>query len=468
MSDRHLTVIGGGLAGSEAAWQAAQRDVRVTLYEMRPVRTTPAHTSDRLAELVCSNSLGSNLPDRALGLLKAELRRLGSLILSVADETAVPAGDALAVGRDAFAQRVTGRIVAHPSIEVRRQEVEKLPLGGTIVVATGPLTSDRLAADIAALAGQEHLSFYDAMAPIVTLESIDMARAFRASRYGRGDADYINCPLTRDEYDAFVDALLAAERIPLRDFEREDRRFFEACLPVEVIAGRGRQALAFGPLRPVGLTDPHTGRRPYAVVQLRQDDLAATLYNMVGFQTNLRWSEQVRVLRMIPGLEHAEFVRLGQMHRNTYLNAPALLRPTMAFRGREGACRRNVFREHSERVPREGLFFAGQITGTEGYVGSTASGYVAGLNAARLLQGREPLAFPPLTMIGALCQYVTTPQEGFQPMKANLGLLPPLEGRVRNKRERHRQLAERALESLEQFIAQHALYAAQRGAQRGT
>jgi methylenetetrahydrofolate--tRNA-(uracil-5-)-methyltransferase len=439
VSDRHLIVIGGGLAGSEAAWQAAQRGVYVTLYEMRPLCTTPAHITDRLAELVCSNSLGSDLPDRASGLLKAELRRLGSLILSVADETAVPAGGALAVGREAFSQRVTGRIEAHPLIQVCRQEVTTLPLEGVTIVATGPLTSERLAVEIASLTGEEHLYFYDAMAPIVTLESIDMARAFRASRYGRGDGDYINCPMTHAEYDAFVAALLTAERIPLRDFERQDRRFFEACLPVEVIAERGHQALAFGPLKPVGLIDPRTGQRPYAVVQLRQDNLAATLYNMVGFQTNLRWSEQARVFSMIPGLERAEFVRFGQMHRNTYVNAPSLLEPTMAFRRRAD------------------LFFAGQITGTEGYVGSTASGYVAGVNAARMLQGHEPLVFPPLTMIGALCRYVTTLQADYQPMKANLGLLPPLERRVRNKRERHRRLAERARESLERFIQEKAL-----------
>jgi methylenetetrahydrofolate--tRNA-(uracil-5-)-methyltransferase len=435
----YLTVIGGGLAGVEAAWQAAQRGVAVILYEMRPAHTTPAHRTDLLAELVCSNSLGSDLPDRAPGLLKAELRRLGSLILAVADETAVPAGGALAVGREAFAKRVTERIAAHPLIEVRRQEVEALPREGVTIVATGPLTGDRLAADIASLAGQESLYFYDAMAPIVTLESIDMKRVFRASRYERGAGDYINCPMTRAEYDAFVDALLAAERIPLPDFEREDKRFFEACLPVEVIAERGRDALAFGPLKPVGLIDPHTGRRPAAVVQLRQDNLAATLYNLVGFQTNLRWGEQERVFRMIPGLEQAEFVRLGQMHRNTYVDSPSLLEATMAFRGREG------------------LFFAGQITGTEGYVGSTSSGCVAGLNAARIMKGQEPLVFPPTTMIGALCRYVTTPQEDFQPMKANFGLLPPLERRVRSKRARHQELSERALRDLEAFIQERGV-----------
>ncbi len=434
MSIPHLTVIGGGLAGAEAAWQAAQRGVEVTLYEMRPHRLTPAHRTGLLAELVCSNSLGSNLPDRPLGLLKAELRLLGSLIVAAADATAVPAGSALAVGRHEFARYVTEKVESHPLIEVRRQEVQVLPSKGVTIVATGPLTSERLAAEIAALAGREYLYFYDAMAPIVTLESIDLTRAFRASRYGRGGADYINCPLDKDEYYAFVEALLAAERIPLREFEREDHRFFEACLPIEVIAGRGRDALAFGPLRPVGLTDPHTGRRPYAVVQLRQDDMAATLYNMVGFQTNLRWGEQERVFRMIPGLERAEFVRFGQMHRNTYIHSPSLLEPTLA-------CRRQ----------RE-LFFAGQITGSEGYVGSTATGCVAGINAARLLAGCELLTFPPTTMIGALCRYITTPHRDFQPMKANFGLLPPPDRRVRSKRIRHRLLAERALHDLQAFI----------------
>ena len=449
MPDLHLTVIGGGLAGSEAAWQAAERGVAVTLYEMRPARTTPAHRTDLLAELVCSNSLGSDLPDRALGVLKAELRRLGSLILSVADETAVPAGGALAVGREAFSRRITERVTCHPLIEVRREEMARVPREGVVVVATGPLTSDRLAADIASLTGRDQLYFYDAMAPIVTLDSVDMGKAFRASRYGRGrqeGGDYLNCPLDKGEYDAFVAALLAAERIPLRDFEREDQRFFEACLPVEVIGERGHKALAFGPLRPVGLTDPHSGRRPYAVVQLRQDNLAATLYNMVGFQTNLSWGEQARVFRMIPGLERAEFVRFGQMHRNTYIHSPSLLEPTMAARAGtalgEGG----------------GLFFGGQIVGSEGYVGSTASGWVAGVNAARLLQGGEPIVFPPTTMIGALCRYVTTPQADFQPMKANFGLLPPLErgGRGkrerRKKRERHRLLAERALCDLGRII----------------
>ncbi len=427
-----LTVIGGGLAGSEAAWQAAQRGVDVILYEMRPQVMTPAHVSGDLAELVCSNSLGSNLEDRAPGLLKAELRRLNSLILACADETAVPAGGALAVGREAFARLVTERVTAHPRITVVREEVRTIP-DGVVIIATGPLTSDTLAQEIAALTGGDHLYFYDAMAPIVTYESIDQSKVFRASRYGRGE-DYINCPMTEAEYDVFVEALLAAETIPLRQFEREDERFFEACLPVEVIARRGRMALAYGPLKPVGLTDPRTGRRPFAVVQLRQDNLAATLYNLVGFQTNLKWGEQKRVFRLIPGLEHAEFVRFGQMHRNTFINSPKLLHPTMEFRTRAG------------------LFFGGQITGTEGYVASAASGLVAGLNAARLIQGLPLLAFPPTTMIGALCHYVTTAGGDFQPMKPNFGLLPPLARAPRRKRERHQAYAERALRDLEAFI----------------
>jgi methylenetetrahydrofolate--tRNA-(uracil-5-)-methyltransferase len=430
-----ITVVGGGLAGSEAAWQAAERGVPVTLYEMRPHKRTPAHVSDRLAELVCSNSLGSDLPDRAAGLLKAELRHLRSLVLTCADGTRVPAGGALAVDRELFATEVTRRVEAHPRIRLVRQEVTAIP-EGPAVIATGPLTSDALAAGLAALTGQDHLYFYDALAPIAAADSIDMSVAFRASRYGRGDADYINCPLTEEEYERFVAALVAAERIPLRDFEREDARFFEGCLPVEVLAGRGRDALAFGPLRPVGLTDPRTGRRPYAVVQLRQDNLAGTLYNLVGFQTNLRYGEQERVFRLIPGLERAEFVRYGQMHRNTFINAPLLLAPTMGFRDRPG------------------LFFAGQITGVEGYVGSVGSGWLAGVNAARFALGQEPLALPPTTMLGALCHYVSHAEpESFQPMKANFGILPPLSPPVRNKRQRYRAYVTRAMHDLKQ--AQH-------------
>ena len=428
-----VRVVGGGLAGSEAAWQIAERGVDVTLFEMRPHETTPAHVSDRLAELVCSNSLGSDLTNRANGLLKAELRRLNSLILACADETRVPAGGALAVGRECFAAAVTSRIEAHPRIRLVRQEVTAIPQGPS-VIATGPLTSEALVKSIAQLTGQEYLYFYDALAPIVSAEAIDMSVAFRASRYGKGEPDYINCPMTEAEYDAFVEALLAAERIPLREFEREDPCFFEGCLAVEVMAERGHKTLAYGPLRPVGLTDPRTGERPHAVVQLRQDNVAGTLYNMVGFQTNLRYGEQRRVFRMIPGLAHAEFVRYGQMHRNTFINAPALLDATMGFRRRDD------------------LFFAGQITGVEGYVGSVGSGWLAGVNAAHRVLGREAVWLPENSMLGALCHYVSHAEpDQFQPMKANFGLMPRPEPYIRNKRRRYEAYARRALEAVEAF-----------------
>jgi methylenetetrahydrofolate--tRNA-(uracil-5-)-methyltransferase len=440
-----LTVIGGGLAGTEAAWQAAQQGVKVLLYEMRPTKQTPAHVSEHLAELVCSNSLGSNRQDRAPGLLKAELRQLGSFILECADVTAVPAGSALAVGREAFAELVTRRIEEQPLICLWRQELPVIPETGIVVVASGPLTSETLSADITRATGQGNLYFYDAMAPIVAYDSIDMTKAFRASRYDQGEDDYVNCPMTREQYYAFVEALVDAETIPLRDFEAEDKKFFEACLPVEILAQRGPDALAYGPLRPVGLADPRTGRRPFAVVQLRQDNLAATLYNMVGFQTNLKWSEQARVFRTIPGLEQAEFIRFGQMHRNTFIKAPSLLTPALEFRTRQG------------------LFFAGQLTGTEGYVGSAASGLVAGLNAARRFQGREPVQFPRTTMLGALCHYVASADpDSFQPMKPNFGLLPPLKPHVRNKRARYEAYARRALGDMEGFIETHLVPAVPR------
>jgi methylenetetrahydrofolate--tRNA-(uracil-5-)-methyltransferase len=430
-------IVGGGLAGTEAAWQAAQCGISVFLYEMRPLRQTPAHVSDRLAELVCSNSLGSDLPDRAPGLLKSEIRGLDSLIMQAADQAALPAGGALAVDREKFADIVTRRIESHPLIELHREEVTRIPNTPTII-ASGPLTSTALAREIAALSGQEYLYFYDAVAPIVEVESIDMDIAFRASRYGRGEqeeGDYINCPLNEAEYMALVKALREAERTELRPFEQEDEHFFEMCLPVEEIARRGDQALAFGPMRPVGLLDPRTGCRPYAVVQLRQDNLAATLYNMVGFQTNLKWGEQRRVFRLIPGLEQSEFMRYGMMHRNTYINAPTLLRPTLQFRSRDD------------------LFFAGQITGVEGYVGNAATGLLAGINAARLLRGQPPLTLPPTTMLGALCHYITHAEpKDFQPMKANFGLMPPLERNIRNKQARYQAYAERALRDLEQII----------------
>ncbi|NLE50291.1 MAG: FADH(2)-oxidizing methylenetetrahydrofolate--tRNA-(uracil(54)-C(5))-methyltransferase TrmFO [Chloroflexi bacterium] len=437
--DSPVKVIGGGLAGSEAAWQLAERGLTVELYEMRPARTTPAHVSDWLSELVCSNSLGSNLPDRAPGVLKAELRRLGSLLMRCAEAAAVPAGGALAVDREVFAASVTEQIAAHPRIRLIREEVTAIP-DGLVILATGPLTSPALSAEIAALVGEEHLYFYDAIAPMVDAETINMDVAFRASRYGRGEdeaGDYINCPMTREEYEQFVDALLSAELIELKQFERDDPQFFEGCLPVEQLAARGRESLAFGPLRPVGLRDPRTGQRPYAVVQLRQDNLAGTLYNIVGFQTNLRWGEQKRVLRLIPGLENAEFPRFGQMHRNTFVNSPLHLRPTLQFRDRND------------------LFFAGQITGVEGYVGNIGTGLLAGINAARLVSGCAPWTLPPETMLGALCHYVTHAEPGdFQPMKANFGILPPLENPPRGKRDRQRAYAERAAEMLERFLAE--------------
>ena len=434
-----ITIIGAGLAGSEAAWQLAQRGFRVHLYEMRPHRQTEAHHTADFAELVCSNSLGAQAVDRAMGLLKAELRRLGSLIIACADRNALPAGGALAVGREAFSREVTETLFAHPHITVIRQEVTEIPAGPTII-ATGPLTSPALSAALAALAGQQYLYFYDALAPIVHLESIRMPPAWRQSRYdrdsGASEGDYINCPLTEADYLAFLQAVRTAERIELRQFEQEDERFFEGCLPIEVIAARGDKALAFGPMRPVGLRDPRTGRRPYAVVQLRQDNLAGTLFNLVGFQTNIRWPEQRRILRMIPGLEQAEFVRLGQMHRNTFINSPTLLRPTLQWRGRDD------------------LFLAGQIIGSEGYVGSTAGGLLAGINMARLLGGQEPVVMPSETMIGAIFHYVTHAEpRTFQPMKGNFGLLPELDPPVRNKRERYQAYADRALAALENCMA---------------
>lgn len=443
-----LIVVGGGLAGSEAAWQAAEAGLQVALYEMRPDRPTGAHTSGMLAELVCSNSLGSNLPDRAPGVLKEELRMMGSLLLRIATDTAVPAGGALAVDRDAFAAAVTGAVEGHPRIRLVRQEVLEIP-DSPAVIASGPLTSQGLSDSIRKLAGQGHLYFFDAIAPIVTLESIDMEIAYRASRYGRGEqdeGDYINCPMNQAEYDAFINALTAAERIVLKEFELEIEggvragpdSFFEGCLPVEVLARRGRQSLAFGPMRPVGLIDPRTGRRPHAVVQLRQDNLAGSLYNIVGFQTNLTFPEQKRVLQMIPGLERAEFVRYGQMHRNTFINSPQLLLPTLQLNSRAD------------------LFFAGQITGVEGYMGNIATGALAGINAARIIKGLQPVTLPETTMLGALCHYIThaSPAD-FQPMKANFGILPPLEearGGRKGKRERAAHYAKRALDDFQEVM----------------
>jgi methylenetetrahydrofolate--tRNA-(uracil-5-)-methyltransferase len=429
-----VTVVGGGLAGSEAAWQLAERGFDVRLYEMRPTKTTGAHTTDRLGELVCSNSLGSHLVDRASGLLQAEVKRLRSLLLDCAERAAVPAGGALAVDRDVFAASVTQALHEHPRIQIVRAEVTAVPPGPAII-ATGPLTSEALAADIARLTGHEYLSFFDAIAPIVTADSIDMSVAFRASRYQRGQddsGDYLNCPMDEAEYRRFVAALLAAERAPLRDFETADTGFFERCLPIEQLAARGPDTLAYGPMRPIGLRDPRTGSRPFAVVQLRQDNLAGSLYNIVGFQTNIRWGQQEQILRLIPGLENAEFVRMGQMHRNTFINAPALLDATMQFRRRPD------------------LFFAGQITGVEGYMGNIATGIVAAINLARHLNGAPPWVLPPTTMLGALCHYISHAEPAhFQPMKANFGILPDLPVRVRSKRDRYAAYAERALADLE-------------------
>lgn len=437
-----LIVVGGGLAGSEAAWQAAERGLSVRLYEMRPALTTGAHITEDLAELVCSNSLGSNLVDRASGLLKEELRRLGSLLIRCADESAVPAGGALAVDRDRFSRQVTEAVAAHPRIRLVREEMPAIP-EGPAVIASGPLTSSSLSDSIMALTGTDHLYFFDAISPIVAEDSINFDVAYRGNRYGRGEqeeGDYINCPMNADEYVAFVDALVHAERIELKEFERTleggvtagSRQYFEGCLPVEVLAARGKDTLAFGPMRPVGLVDPRTGRRPRAVVQLRQDNLAGTLYNLVGFQTNLKFPEQRRVFRMIPGLENARFERYGQMHRNTFLYSPTLLRPTLQYHDRND------------------LFFAGQITGVEGYAGNIATGWLAGVNAARVLAGEGPLRLPETTMLGALCHYVTHAAEAdFQPMKANFGILPPLtDGVRRNRRERAAAYAERALSDL--------------------
>ena len=435
-----LLVIGGGLAGSEAAYQAAARGLKVRLYEMRPSMQTGAHQTHDLAELVCSNSLGSNLPDRASGLLKNELRMLGSLLLECAESSSLPAGGALAVDRELFARLVTERIESHRNIEVVREEVTEIP-NSPAIIASGPLTSPALSRSIAALSSAEHLFFFDAISPIVHADTINMEIAFRASRYGTGEqdeGDYINCPFTREEYYAFVQALLNAERIELRSFEDAIRngvkagRFFEGCLPVEIIAGRGIDSLAFGPMRPVGLRDPRTGKRPYAVVQLRQDNLAGSLYNLVGFQTNLKFPEQKRVLRLIPGLEKAEFIRYGQMHRNTFIASPKLLRPTL------------------QHIQRDDLFFAGQITGVEGYMGNIATGLLAGINAARLHHHEEPIALPQTTMLGALCHYVTHADlKDFQPMKANFGILPALDTTSKpGKRERAGAYAERALADL--------------------
>ena len=432
-----VTVIGGGLAGSEAAWQAAELGCSVELWEMRPVKETPAHRTEHFAELVCSNSLGNNALETASGLLKEELRRLGSVILRSADENSVPAGGALGVAREGFPRAVTETVHAHPNIEVVRGEMTKLPQGPT-VIATGPLTSDALVEKIEALSG-ETLYFYDAASPIVHRDSLDESVVWRASRYDKGEAAYLNCPMTKEQYHAFVEDLATAELSPIKDFEED--MYFEGCLPVETIARRGPETLSFGPMKPVGLPDPRTGEIPYAVVQLRQDDAEGRLYNMVGFQTRLKWGEQRRVFRTIPGMQNADFARMGVMHRNTYLPANRMLDATMKIRG---------------SLSDAPLFFAGQLTGVEGYTESAAMGHLAGTNAARLARGEEPLIMPQGTMMGALAHYITTKEGTLQPINSNWGLVPPVpkkeNGRRLTKPERRRRQAASALAALDAFV----------------
>jgi len=441
----HATVIGGGLAGCEAAWQLARRGVRVALVEMKPVAMSPAHQTPLLCELVCSNSLRSDAIDTGAGLLKAELRRLGSLVMACAEQHRVPAGEALAVERFGFGRAVTAALALHPNVRIERRVCDELP-DGPVIMATGPLTGGALARRIRELFGGDRLYFYDAIAPIVTAESIDMTIAYRASRYGKGGDDYINCPLDRETYHRFVAAVLAAEKVPAKSFERTV--YFEGCMPIEEMARRGRDTLAFGPMRPVGLVDPRRGVRPHAVVQLRQDDAAGTLYNIVGFQTKMTYPAQRRVFRMIPGLAGAEFVRLGSLHRNTFVNSPELLRPTLQLRS----------------TPR--LFLAGQIIGVEGYIESAASGMLAGINAARLVGDRSLVVPPATTAHGALLTYVT--QRGrrdFQPMNANYGLFPSIDVRARG-RERRRALGDRALRDSERWMAENDLLQSRPGAER--
>lgn len=432
---KHVTVIGGGLAGVEAAWQIAKRGVPVHLFEMRPRRRTPIHRTDQLAELVCSNSLRSDRLETAHGLLKEEMRRLGSLVMEAAGAARVPAGSALAVDRDVFAARISEAITGSANITLRRDEVASIPESDLVIVASGPLTSDALTASITRFAGEDSLYFYDAVSPVVEADSIDMTKAFLASRYDKGGDDYINCPMDETEYQSFYQALTSASPMELHDID--DARFFEGCLPIEVMAQRGYETLRFGPMKPVGLTDPRRGKRPFAAVQLRQDDLAASLYNMVGFQNQLPWSEQKRILRMIPGLENAEFSRFGMIHRNTYINAPALLEPTFQTRRRAD------------------LFFAGQISGVEGYTESAASGLLAGINAARAAQDLRPLVPPRTTALGALAFYIShSSPVNYQPTNIAFGLLPPLATHIRSKRDRKQALVRRALAAIEEFATE--------------
>jgi len=427
----YITVIGGGLAGCEAAWQIAQRGIKVKLYEMKPEKYSPAHSSSGLAEIVCSNSFKSSSLENAAGLLKEELRTLNSLIIACADKTKVPAGQALAVDREKFSEFVTKEIEAHPNIELIRNEVEQTPDEGIVIISTGPLTSEGLSEDIKKIIGNDYLHFYDAAAPVVSYDSIDMEKAFRADRYGKGDSDYVNCPMEIDQYEKFYTELINAETIEIHGFE--DKKVFEGCMPIEVMAKRGIQTLTFGPMKPVGFTNPKTGKQPYAVVQLRQDNIEGTLFNIVGFQTNLKWGDQKRVFSMIPGLGNADFLRYGVMHRNTYINSPQVLTPTYSLKSRSG------------------LFFAGQITGVEGYVESVSSGFIAGINAVQVFLNREPIIFSRETVMGALAAYVSSNSLGtFQPMNANFGILPPAGGKMK-KDERNKFYANRSLESITQL-----------------
>ncbi|NEO33522.1 MAG: FADH(2)-oxidizing methylenetetrahydrofolate--tRNA-(uracil(54)-C(5))-methyltransferase TrmFO [Symploca sp. SIO3C6] len=440
-----IQVIGGGLAGTEAAWQIAQAGVPVVLHEMRPIRQSPAHHTGELAELVCSNSFGALSSDRAAGLLHAELRRLGSIIIGKADQHAVPAGGALAVDRAVFSQELTQTLESHPLIELRRQEVRQIPTEGVVILTTGPLTSPALAEELQCFTGMEYFSFFDAASPIVVGESINREIAFMASRYDKGEAAYLNCPMNRQQYLHFWQELTAAEKADLKDFEQESAKFFEGCLPIEEMARRGEDTMRYGPLKPVGLFDArhgdfrdpqNQGKRPYAVVQLRQEDKAGQLWNMVGFQTNLRWGEQKRVFRLIPGLEGAEFVRMGVMHRNTFLNAPELLLPTLQFKQRPT------------------LLAAGQLVGTEGYTAAAAGGWLAGTNAARLVLGLEAITLPPTMMMGALFEFISSASpKHFQPMPPNFGILPELSVRIKNKRERYGAYRDRALADLGNWYA---------------
>jgi len=427
---KSIIIIGGGLAGCEAAWQAARQGVSVFLYEMKPQRFSPAHVSPLLAELVCSNSLRSNSLYNAAGLLKEEMRRLDSLIISVAEETRVPAGEALAVDRQAFAARISGRLEAIYNVKIIREEITQIPSEGIVIIASGPLTSPLLAESIKKLTGEESLYFYDAISPIVDGEGLNKNVVFRASRYGEG-SDYLNCPMTQEEYYRFVDELLKGEKVPYRDFERPVH--FEGCLPLEEMAERGRETLAHGPMKPVGLKDPQSGKIPYAVVQLRQEDGPGTAFNLVGFQTKLKWKEQERIFRLIPGLEQAVFLRFGSLHRNTFIHSPTLLQKTLQLK----------------KDPR--ILFAGQITGVEGYVESAAMGLLAGINAARVIQGKAPVIPPQTTAMGGLVHYITNPQvKQFQPMNVNFGLFPPLAKRVKGK-DKRKAMAERALKDLEEW-----------------